>query len=160
MAGGPIYPIASPSVIGAAGRLFPWVHIGGGNSRELPGMGAMASMSADSICYLAFRMPATLPSGTCKLVLLAQSLATTGDAKINPSWASVAVTENPDTITLNAEGVTTITWAAATTFIETKITLDADTPVGGEIIYIALLFATASWTLAQVSTWNFYILFE
>ena len=43
---------------------------------------------------------------------------------------------------------------------ELKITLDADTPVAGEVIVLDLVFETASWTLAQVSTWQPTVIFE
>jgi hypothetical protein len=67
----------------------------------------------------------------------------------------VAVEEDPSSATLNAEGTSTLTWAAGDNdqYRELKITLDADTPVAAEVIVMDLVFETTSWTLAQVSTW-------
>lgn len=106
--------------------------------------------------------PTSLPTGTCKLNLLALANATSGNAKVNPKWASVAAEEDPSGATLNAETTSTLTWAAGDNdqYKSLKITLDADTPVAGETIVLDLVFETASWTLAQVSTWQVCILWE
>lgn len=147
---------------GTAGRLFPNVHVGGTNGREDAGMGVQASLSADSVWSLRFPFPVTLPAGTCKLVLRALANATSGAAKVNPKWASCAAEESPDTITLNAEGTTTVTWGAGDNdqYKEVKIILDADTPVAGETLVMDLTFETASWTLAQISTWQAFVIWE
>src|SRR3990167_4602797 len=112
MAGGPIFP-RSVYLGGAAGRLFPNFHVGAGaNSKYDEGIGVGASLASDSVAELRFQMPPTLPTGTCKLKLRALANATSGAAKVNPSWASVAVEEDPSGATLTAEGTGTITWAA------------------------------------------------
>jgi hypothetical protein len=100
-------------------------------------------------------MPPTLPSGTAKLRKRARANATSGNAKVNVKWCSVAMEEDPDDITLNAEGVETVTWGASddNQYKESKTTLDADTVVAGEILRVQLVFETASWTLAQISGW-------
>lgn len=154
MPGGPIfsssiYPVTS-------GRVFPNFHVGAGsNSKHDEGLGVEASVGADSTWRLRFQMPPALPTGTCQLRCLALANATSGSAKINPKWASVAAAEDPSSATLNAEGTQTLTWAAGDNdkYKELTVTLDADTPVGGETIVMDLVFETASWTLAQVSTW-------
>jgi hypothetical protein len=154
MAGGPIYP--SSATPDASGELFPNVHVGGTNSRRVEGMGVANAtlLTANRTWFLTFEMPGTLPSGTCKLRLLSLANATSGDLKFNPTWASVAVEETYDTITLTAEGTQTVTWAAGDNdqWKQTKVTLDADTPVGGELIYMALVFEDTSTTLAVTST--------
>lgn len=161
MAGGPIFPCSAfPAT---AGNTFPRFHSGATNSRRIEGLGVLASIGADSTWHLVFAMPpSALPSGTCKLRLLALANATSGSAKVNPKWASVAPGENPDTATLNAEGTSTLTWAAGDNddFKELKITLDADTPVAGELIVMDLVFETASWSLAVDSTWLPSVIFE
>lgn len=160
MAGGPIFPRSAYPV---SERVFPNVHVGAGaNSKHDEGLGVEASVGADAIWRLRFQMPPTLPTGTGKLRLRAMANATSGDAKVNPKWASVAVGEDPSAATLNAETVQTITWAAGDNdkYKEIKINLDADTLVAGEEVVMDLTFETLSWTLAQVSTWVASIIWE
>ena len=161
MAGGPIFPNSAYPV--TAGRVFPNFHVGAGaNSKHDEGMGVESSVGADSTWRLRFQMPPTLPTGTGKLRLLALANATSGNAKVNPKWASVAVEESPSGATLNAETVQTVTWGAGDNdqYKELKVTLDADTLVAGKIVVMDLVFETASWTLAAVSTWIASIIFE
>lgn len=162
MAGGPIF--YSSAVPVTTDRVFPNIHVGAGaNSKHDEGLGVQASVGADSTWRLRFQMPPTsLPSGTCKLRMLALANATSGNAKVNPKWASVAAGEDPSSATLNAEGTSTLTWAAgdADDYKELKVTLDADTPVAGEMIVMDLVFETSSWTLAQVSTWVVSVIWE
>ena len=119
------------------------------------GLGVYASLSSDATWYLRFMMPPTLPTGTGKLRLLALATATSGAAKVNPKWVSVAVGENPYTATRLAEGTTTVTWGAGDSdeYKETVITLNADTLAADEIVVMNLTFETVSWTLAVPSTW-------
>jgi hypothetical protein len=162
MPGGPIFPNSQFPV--TAGRVFPGFHVGAGaNSKHDEGLQVEASVGADSIWRLRFWMPPTsLPTGTCKLRLLALANATSGDAKVNAKWDSVAPEESPSGATLNAEGTSTLTWAAGDNdqYKELKITLDAVAPVAGEVIVMDLTFETTSWTLAQVSTWQAAVIWE
>ena len=160
MAGGPIYPRSSYPTTSNA---FPNVHVGAGaNSKHDEGLGVVASLGADTIWRLRFKMPPVLPIGTGKLVIEALAAATSGVAKVNPKWASVAMGEDTSSATLNAEGVASPTWAGGDSddYKETKITLDADTLVAGEVVVMDLVFETASWTLAVVSTWMASIIWE
>lgn len=160
MAGGPIFPHSAYPV---SSNAFPNFHVGAGaNSKQDEGLGVAASIAADTIWRLRFQMPPTLPTGTGKLRLLALANATSGDAKPNVKWASVAPEESPSGATLNAEGVGTLTWGAGDNdqYKELKVTLDADTLVGGEEVVMDLTFETASWTLAAVSTWIPSIIWE
>lgn len=162
MAGGPIFPHSAFPV--TAGNVFPNFHTGAGaNSKQDEGLGVAASIAADSAWRLRFLMPpTTLPTGTCKLRLLALANATSGDAKVNAKWVSVAPEESPSDATLIAEGTSTLTWGAGDNdqYKELKVTLDADTPVASEVIVMDLTFETASWTLAQVSTWQACVVWE
>ncbi len=160
MAGGPIHPFSMLPV--TASRVFANVHQGATNTRRIEGMGVEASVGANSTWQLLFEMPQTLPSGTCKLRLLALAAATSNSAKVNPTWGSCAQGEVPDTTTLTAEGTQTLTWASGDSdkFKELKVTLDADTPVANEIVVMNLVFETTSWTLAVVSTWLASIIWE
>ena len=161
MAGGPIFPHSAFPV--TADRVFPNFHVGAGaNSKHDEGLGVEASVGADSTWRLRFQMPPSLPTGTGKLRLLALANATTGVAKVNPKWVSVAVEEDPSSATLNVETTQTVTWGAgdADQYKELKITLDADAIVAGEEVVMDLVFETASWTLAAVSTWITSIIWE
>jgi len=161
MAGGPLFPNSAYPV--TSSRVFPNIHVGAGsNSKHDEGLGVEASVGADATWRLRFHMPPTLPSGTGKLRLLALANATSGVAKVNPKWASVAVEEDPSSATLNAEGTSTVTWGASDNdqYKELKVTLDADTLVASEVVVMDLVFETSSWTLAQVSTWIPTIIWE
>lgn len=162
MAGGPIFPFSA--VPRTAGKIFPNVHKGTTNSKLLSGLGVMASLNADATWDLQFQMPPSIPTGTPKLVLLALANSTANVAKVNPKWVGVSRSGgNPDTASLSAEGVSTVTWAAGDNddFKETKITLDATTaPAADQVVVMELVFETSSWTLAVVSTWIPYIIWE
>ena len=161
MAGGPIFPHSAFPV--TAARVFPNFHVGGGaNSKHDEGLGVEASVGADSTWRLRFQMPPALPTGTGKLRLLALANATSGVAKVNPKWVSVAVEESPSGATPIAETTQTVTWAAGDNdqYKELKVVLDADTLVASEEVVMDLVFETTSWTLAQVSTWIASIIWE
>ncbi len=160
MAGGPLFPFSI--VMPATGRVGIGPHVGASNSRSDEGIQVEASLGADSVVELRFQMPPTLPTGTGKLLMNALSVATSGNAKPHVKWASVADAEAPDDVTLNDEGVETVTWSAGNDddYKFTKRTLDADTLVGGEIVVMHLTFETASWTLASISTWIVSIIWE
>lgn len=161
MAGGPLYP--SYVIPVTADRVFGNVHVGAGSgSKRQLGIGVQASLGADAIVEMGFNAPPTLPTGTPKLVAQALAASVSGDGKINIKWASVAPEEDPSSATLNAEGTTTVTWAAGDSDVlkETKITLDADTIVAGEMIVMQFTYETTGWTLAVVSTWRYFIIWE
>lgn len=152
MAGGPIFP---HSTFPTDSDAFPNFHVGAGaNSKQDEGLGVAASIASDTTWRLRFQMPPTLPPGTGKLRLLLLANATSGAAKINPKWASVAVEEDPSSATLNAEGTQTVTWGAGDNdqYKELKVDLDADTLVANEEVVMDLVFETTGWTLAQVLT--------
>lgn len=160
MAGGPLLPVG----IGypTNGLVYPGYHIGSTNSRLWWGIRADASLGSDAVLQLDFEAPQSLPSGTAKLRVLAIADATSGNAVINPAWASLAVGEDYDTISLTAEGNTTITWSTGDDeeLLESIITLDADTVVADEIIRMHITFVSGSWTLAVVGTFRFSIIWE
>ena len=161
MSGGPIYAVSEyPKT---AGKVFPSMHLGdGANGATTGGLGVMAWVDADATWHLQFPMPPVLPSGTGKLRLLTLADAVSGAAKVNPAWASVAAGEDPSAATLTSEGTSTITWSTNDDdeYQELLITLDADTLVGGEVVVMDLVFETTSWTLAVVSTWLAFIIWE
>ena len=162
MAGGPLdaYSVYPATV---TGEVFADVYTAAGaNSPDTVGWGLEASLGADATLGCKFRMPPSLPTGTAKLVLTAQADAATGAVKVNPKWRSVAIEEDPSDTALNAEGTSTLTWATGDEDVlkELKVTLDADTVVAGEIIVMDLVFETSGTTLAQLSVWNFSIIWE
>lgn len=148
MAGGPIFPRSAYPV--TAGRVFPNFHAA--TNAHCQGLGYEASVGADSTWRLWFQMPPTFPTGTMKLLLRCIANASSGAAKLNPKWKSFAAAETVSSPSLNAEGVATVTFTAIDQFVETKITLDADTPVAGEEIILDLVGETSGWNLAQVLT--------
>lgn len=144
MAGGPIFPQSAFPV--TADKVFPEFL-----TTEMPeSLGFLASLDADAIWRLFYRMPpTTLPTGTGKLLLVGQANATSGVGKLNVKWKSWGANEVPAAASLNAEGVATITFATtAYRLTELKITLDADTLVAGELVMIDLTGETSGWTLA------------
>ena len=162
MAGGPIYPVSAVPV--TSGKVFPYIANVASEVDHLEGLGVMASVDGDAIWRLRFLMPPSIPSGTCKLWLLANADATSGDAKVNPKWDSVdAEADMTLAASLNAEGTSTITWASGDDkqLKEATITLDATTaPAASEIVLLDLTFETSSWTLAAISTWLAAIIWE
>lgn len=173
MAGGPIFPFSAYPV--TTDRVFPNVHVGAGsNSKHTEGLGVEASLGADAIWRLRFQCPPTLPTGTGKLALWLLANATSGVARINPKWASIAAGEAPDTATLQVETVTpdgvtgaagsgdTVTWGTGDNdqLILVKWTLNADTLVAGEVVAMDLTFETSSWTLAQILTVIPFLIWE
>lgn len=168
MAGGPIYP-SSAFINDTAGLVFPNFHSGaGGNASPVDeGYGVAASLSADKVLELRFPMPPTLPTGTLKLRILALANATSGVAKLTVSdgvatpAASPAASGNPSAATLTGETQTTITWAASENdrYKEAKVTLTA-APSGNDQLVVAITFNTTGWTLAQVGTFMFSVIWE
>ena len=152
MAGGPLYP---HSIYPSNSDVFANFHVGAGaNSKHDEGLGVKASLGADAIWRLRFTIPPVLPTGTAKLRLRMLANATSGVAKINPKWVSVANSEDPSSATLIAEGVQSPTWAAgeADKYKDILITLDADTVVINEEVVMDLTLETSGWTLVQVLT--------
>jgi len=137
--------------------------IGGTNSRVfMPQWSIVASLGANVDIFATWKIQ-TAPSATLKLGLYSLANATTGVAKVNPSWAAGAVGTNFDTVSLTAEGTTTVTWSTGNNddVLETKITLDAATaPTAGQLLFLQIRFETTSWTLAQISYWSHILLDE
>jgi len=155
MPGGPIFPYSVD--LRTEGKLFDSVAVSG--SRYDRGIGVMASLDGNAEVELRFLLPEIIPSGTCKLLLSAQANATSGVAKVNPSWALDAAEDIPGDSTLTAEGTSTITWSSgdAYAYKELAITLDGSESIGSgderKRLVMKLTFETSSWTLAAVSTW-------
>ncbi len=143
MAGGPILPFSAVPI--TSGKVFPVLL-----TAEMPqSLGFLASLDADAIYRLFYRMPEVLPSGTGKLLMVGQANATTGVAKLNVKWKSWGANEVPAAASLTAETVDTMTFATtAYRLTEIKRTLDADTLVAGELVMIDLTGETSGWTLA------------
>jgi hypothetical protein len=168
MAGGPIGP-SSIYISDTAGRLFPNYHAGaGGNvSSHDEGIGVKASLDADATVELRFQMPPSIPTGTLKLRLLALANATSGAAKLTVKdgvatpAASPGSSGNPSAASLTSESLTTVTWTTSENdrYKEAKVTLTA-APIANDVLVVAIAFNTSGFTLAQVSTWIFSVLWE
>jgi hypothetical protein len=162
MAAGPLFPYSEIPVTG--GSVFPNVHVGGGaNSKHEEGLGVAASLAVDAIWRLRFQLPPAIPTGTAKLLLRALANATTGAAKVTPQLAKVAGGSSPSAATLTAEAQQTITWTAADLYFDAKVTLTNTTVVAGDenkALVCDLVFNTTGWTLAAVSTWQAFLIWE
>lgn len=152
---------AVSSVPDGTANSFPAIHVSAA-TRRVAGLGIKASLGADTYWDLIFRIPAILPSGTLKLLLGSIANATSGNAKVNAKWARGAATYDYDAATLNAEGVSTVTWAAGNNddILETKVVLDAVTAAASDWLYMRLTFETSGWTLAQRSVWIPMLIWE
>ncbi|HMC88442.1 MAG TPA: hypothetical protein VKI17_02795 [Gemmataceae bacterium] len=161
MAGGAIFP--SSAYPGASGNIFPNFYGGaGGNAAPHDeGWGVVASLGADSVLELRFPIPPTLPTGTLKLRMLALANATSGVAKLTVSDKNVAAGASPSAAALTGETQQTVTWAAGDNdkYKEVKLTL-TPAPAGNDTLVVAVTFNTTGWTLAQVSTWLFSLIWE
>lgn len=175
MAGGPFLP-TSAYPVGSSGEIFPNVHSGGGGGApnaavEEEGLGVAnaTDLTADRTWSLRFQMPTTLPSGTATFRVFALANIQAGDLSIDPSWASVAMDEDPGAATLTAEGPdpdsrtggdgsdadnSTFGWATGDddVYLEARWTMNADTVVAGEVIVMALRIDDGDTDVAAVTT--------
>jgi|SRR5579859_3240479 len=162
MAGGPIAP-SSIYLGGASGNLFANFYAGGGGNAAAhdEGIGVVASLGADATAELRFPVPPSVPAGTLKLRALLLANATSGTAKCTVKDATVAAPASPSAATLTGETQSSVTWAAggADKYQEVKTTLTAS-PSGNDVLVIAITFNTSGWTLAQVLTAIFTIIWE
>lgn len=142
---------------------YPMIYTGGGAySKHEQGLGVAASISGNATWRLRFPLPPVFPTGTAKLRLLALSSAQTGTAKINPQWVAVSAGTSPSGASLSSEGTSDLTWASGDNdkYKELKITLDATTLAVNQVIVMDLIFITSGWTLAQVSCWLPFVIWE
>ena len=156
-----IYPHSFYPV--SASRTFPNIHIGGGsNSQHESGLGVIGSLSANSIWRLRFSLPPVLPSGVCKLRLLALSNANSGNAIVQVFWNKCPVGSDPSAVTLLSEGSFTVSWASgdANKYKELKVVLDETSMSPSNIIVMDLNFLTSGFTLTAISTWIPFIIWE
>ena len=172
MAGGPFLP-SSAFPVGTSGEIFPNVHSGDGAGAavEEEGLGVAnaTDLTADRVWSLRFQMPTTLPTGTATFRLFVLADIQAGDLSVDPTWASVAMDEDPSAATLTAEGPdpdsrtggdgsnadnSTFGWATADddVYIEARGTLNADTVVGGEVIVMNLRIDDGDTDVAAVVT--------
>lgn len=161
MAGGLIFP-SSVYLGGASGNLYPNFYVPATNTNAagaIEGIGVVASLAADATAVIQFNIPGVLPTGTCKLRILAWANATSGAAKLTVSGGETAVGSNIGAATLTAETQISQTWSSADIIVENKITL-TDTPTASNIYTIKAVFNTTSWTLAAPSTWQFSLVWE
>lgn len=162
MAGGPILP-ESRVPQSTNGNVYPAVYTGGGGNAAPAeeGMGVVASLGADSVWALRFRIPNVLPSGTAKLLLTALANANTGAAKVTVSDAVVAAAASPSAASLTGETQATLTWSTgeADKYKEAKVTL-TPTLIAGNYLVVALTFNTSGWTLAAASVWKAALIWE
>ncbi len=165
MAGGPVYPI-SPFPV-TAGDAFPLTYVGAGSTQDTTNMLGVADateVAGDGILWhLVFQMPPTLPTGTGKAFIDSRVNATTGITGLNFQWVSVALTESPDDATMNDEGSVDIDASVPTGadfYQRTKLTLDADTLVGGEKVHMNVEVDDSAHTVASATGLDIFIMWE
>jgi hypothetical protein len=161
MAGGPLLP-SSIYIGGASGNLSPIFYVPATNTNTagaIEGIGVVASLGADASAVLQFNLPEVLPSGTFKLRILAWANATSGVAKLTVKDNQTAAGSNIGATTLNTETQLSQTWATADIIVENKITLTT-VPVINNIFTVQATFNTSGWTLAQISVWQFSLVWE
>jgi hypothetical protein len=159
MAGGPISP-SSVYLGGASGNLFPNFYAGGGGNAAAhdEGVGVVASLSSDATAELRFPMPASIPTGTLKLMIRGIG-AGSGNAKITVSDGAAGSGTSPSGLTLSAESQTTMAFASVDQYLDAKVTLTTS-PTANQTLVVAVKFQTASWTVTVVSTYMFWVLWE
>jgi hypothetical protein len=142
---------------GTSGEVFPIMWVGQGSnaapSEEGLGVASAPDLGADRVWGLRFMMPTVLPAGVANLRLLVLNSIESGDLSVDPSWASVAMDEDPSSVTLNVmgpnpdarvggagSGNATFTWETADDdkYLEARWTMDDETITAGEIIVMAL----------------------
>lgn len=161
MAGGPVAP-SSVYLGAAAGLLFPNLYTCATNTNTAgieEGIGVAASIGSDATAILRFPMPPTIPTGTLKLRLLAQANATSGVAKVTVKDVNTAAGASPAAGTLNSETQVSQTWATADIYVENKVALTS-APAGNDILVVTITFNHTNWTLAVVSTWQAFVIWE
>ena len=171
MAGGPFLP-SSAFPVGTSGEIFPNVHSGDGagaaGEEEGLGVANATDLTADRVWSLRFQMPTTLPTGIATFRLIALADIVAGDLSVDPSWASVAMDQDPSTISLNVEGPQpdstvggnggggndTFGWSTDDDdiYLEARWTMNADTVVAGEIIVMSLRIDEGDTTVLAVTT--------
>jgi hypothetical protein len=158
----PFYLVGHP-MMDTSGRIFTEPIVGGTNARRfMPHFCVQASLGGNANVWYVFRC-LVAPVATLKAEILRVANATSGNARLNISWAAGAMGTNFDTISLSAEGVQTLSWAAGNDYdiLQTLITLDAATaPTAGQLLFLQAGFETASWTLAQKSYWAINLIDE
>jgi hypothetical protein len=149
--------------LGAAnGRLTHTVYTPATNTNSagyIEGIGVVASLAQDSVATLQFNLPAAIPSGTCKLRLLAFAGATGGTAKLTIADGVTAVGSNIGAATLTSETQTSQTWSSADVIVEIKTALSV-APVASNVYTVKITFQTGSWTLAANSVWQASLIWE
>jgi|SRR6516164_263121 hypothetical protein len=170
MAGGPLLP-SSIYVGGASGNLSVNFYIGTTASgtgavasySAFEGVSVIASLTADALAVLQFNAPEVIPSGVCKLRLLAQANAVTGIAKLDiidgVTSAGTAIGASNFTTEAGSPTITTPNWASVDTLFEYKVNL-TNAPTANQILTVILAYRTSGWTLAQSSVWQPSLVWE
>jgi hypothetical protein len=160
MSGGPIGP-SSVYLLSASGNLFPNFYAGGGGnaSSHDEGIGVVASLGSDATAELRFPMPPSIPTGTLKLMVRGMGGASSQVAKFQVSDASCGSGVSPSALTLTSETASSVTMTSVDQYNDTKVSLSTS-PAGNDDLVVALKFQTSGWTVATVTTWQVWALWE
>jgi hypothetical protein len=147
-----------------ANYTWPDIYWTDSNDFQIEGLGVAASLGGDAELHYVWLCPPSLPTGNAKLELIGFCHSGSGNAAINPKWASFAFDEDFDVSegSLNAEGEEVVTWGGSddNKFKRVKVDLDADTVVADEFIQMRLDLVSANWTLNTRSIWLPSIIWE
>jgi len=158
MPNGPIFWYSASAV--TSGLIFALAKPAGGQEY---GLGKSATSFTDATWRLFFQTPTSLPGTTAKLRLLGLAdNATDGTIVFEPKWASVAIGEGGSGASILSEGATSLAFPTASQnkYVETKLALDADTVVAGEVITMDLVIDAAATTLTTSALFLPMIIWE
>jgi hypothetical protein len=81
---------------------------------------------------------------------------------VTPSWAKVGDGVDISGVSLSAETQQSYTWSVSNSNLTNKVTLTSPPAAGDEnkMILMDLTFNTTSWTLAQISVWTAFLIWE
>jgi hypothetical protein len=161
MAGGPILP-SSIYVGGAAGNLSSTFFTATTGTTQanstIEGIGVIATLNVTAPAVLQFNMPEVIPTGACKLRLLAFANAASGAAFWQVQDGATSPGNNIANATFSTETAQSITWGS-NVMQELKQNLTT-APSANQVLTVVITFGTTTFTLAQASVWQASIVWE
>ena len=141
------------SAVPAVGSAFSTIYVGpGAHSKEEEGLGVAASLIADAVWRLKFRMPPGSQTGLPKLRLTCITSGT-GTAVVAPRIATIAMGGNPSTTPLVSLGAQNIV-AIQDGYKEFLFPLPSWAVTPSNVLAVDLVFTASGWTLNQTSVWQ------
>ena len=95
---------------------------------------------------------ASIPTGTAKVRIWSLANATSGTLKWTVKDGRCPAGSDPSAATLTSETQSSVTWATAGIYVETKVTLTGlSSLAAGDMVVLAITFQTSGTTLAAES---------